>query len=188
MALNIDITQILHEISGGNRTRINQLIPLVYDELHHIAEKQLYNENQINTISPTALAHEAYLKLINQRNIHWNDRCHFFAIAAQSMRRIIIDYARFKKSQKRSGEKIMLTMAEENLVEEIPPDELLALDEALDRLKLLNERQFLVIEYWFFGGLTHQEIAGVLNISLPSVRRDWRLARAWLSRELNNAA
>lgn len=188
MAKNIEITQILHEISGGNRTRINQLIPLVYDELHNIAEKQLYNENKLSTISPTALAHEAYLKLINQHSVHWNDRCHFFAIAAQSMRRIIIDYARFKKSQKRSGEKVMLTMAEENLVQEIPPDELLALDEALDRLKSLNERQFRIIEYWFFGGLTHQEIAGVLNISLPSVRRDWRLAKAWLSRELNNAA
>ena len=182
---NADITEILQEVSAGNRTRINQLIPLVYGQLHNIAEKQLYNESKMNTINPTALAHEAYLKLMNKQNLQWNDRCHFFAIAAQSMRRIIIDYARFKKSQKRSAEKIPLTLAGEDLIQEFPPDEMLALDEALDRLKKLNERQFMVIEYWFFGGLTHQEIAEVLNISLPSVRRDWRLARAWLSRELN---
>ena len=120
---NADITEILQEVSAGNRTRINQLIPLVYGQLHNIAEKQLYNESKMNTINPTALAHEAYLKLMNQQNLQWNDRCHFFAIAAQSMRRIIIDYARFKKSQKRSAEKIPLTLAGEDLIQEFPPDE-----------------------------------------------------------------
>ncbi|MEJ2054708.1 MAG: sigma-70 family RNA polymerase sigma factor [Calditrichaceae bacterium] len=188
MGPNEEITRILQEISRGNRTRINQLIPMVYDELHNIAKKQMYGEKQLETINPTALAHEAYLKLVNQNDIHWNDRCHFFAIAARSMRRIIIDYARAKKSYKRGGNKITLVFAEEELIQEIPADEMLALDEALDRLGELNERQHKVIEYWFFGGLTHQEIAEVLGISVPSVRRDWRLARAWLSRELNSAA
>jgi RNA polymerase sigma factor (TIGR02999 family) len=182
------ITQILQEIAQGNRTRINQLIPLVYDELHGIAEKQMYGEHRLMTINPTALAHEAYLKLVNQQDVRWNDRCHFFAIAAQSMRRIIIDYARFKHAQKRGGEKITLTFADENLMQEIPADDLLALNEALERLGELNHRQYKVIEYWFFGGLTHDEIANVLNISVPSVRRDWRLARAWLSRELKSIA
>ncbi len=178
------VTQILHEVANGNRTRINQLIPVVYNELHQIAEKQMYGEKRLNTINPTALAHEAYLKLVNQQDFHWNDRCHFFAVAAQSMRRIIIDYARSGKAQKRNGQKITLAFAEENQVQEVPADEILALNEALEQLKAINLRQHQVIEYWFFGGLTHEEIAGLLDISIPSVRRDWRLARVWLSREL----
>lgn len=184
---NLQITQILHEVANGNRTRVNQLIPVVYDELRQIAEKQMYGESRLHTITPTALAHEAYLKLVNQQDFHWNDRCHFFAVAAQSMRRIIIDYARSRKARKRDGQKITLAFAEENLVLEVPADEILTLNEALEQLKAMNLRQHQVIEYWFFGGLTHEEIARVLDVSVPTVRRDWRLARAWLSRELKSS-
>lgn len=180
------ITQILHEVSQGNRTKINLLIPLVYDELHKAAEKQLFNDRMKYTLNATALAHEAYIKMVNQDSVRWNDRSHFFALSAQAMRRILIDYARSKKALKRGAEKITLTFNEEQVVQEVQADELLALHEALDRLSTLNNRQGQVIEYWFFGGLTHKEIADVLGVSVPSVRRDWRLARAWLSRELKN--
>ncbi len=178
------ITLLLQEISAGNRTKVNQLIPLLYDELYNLASRQLYGERAGHTLNPTALIHEAYFKLIHQEQAKVNDRYHFFALAAQAMRRISVDYARSKNSQKRGGEKIPLTFVKENIMQEIRSDDLLALDESLQRLRNLNERQSLVVEYWFFCGLTHEEIAEVLGISLPSVRRDWRLARAWLSREL----
>ena len=180
------VTKILQEVSQGNRTRINQLVPLVYDELYGMAQNQLYGERAAHTLNATALAHEAYLKMVDADQISWQDRCHFYALAAQSMRRILIDYARSRNAQKRSGEKITLTLVEDEISKEMPAEEILELHEALKKLSRLNERQGMVIEYWFFGGLTHQEIARVLNISVPSVRRDWRLARAWLSREMGD--
>ncbi|KAA3615377.1 MAG: RNA polymerase subunit sigma-70 [Calditrichaeota bacterium] len=178
------ITLLLRDVAAGNKTKVNELIPLVYDELYRLAERQLYSERAGHTLNPTALTHEAYLKLINQQQVDVNDRNHFYAVAAQAMRRILIDYARSKHSKKRGVEKIALTFVKENAVQEIPSEELLALDESLQRLSQHNERQGKVIEYWFFGGLKHHEIAETLGVSLPSVRRDWRLARAWLSREM----
>ncbi|RMI19784.1 MAG: sigma-70 family RNA polymerase sigma factor, partial [Calditrichaeota bacterium] len=161
------------------------LIPLVYDGLHQMAQRHLRRERRGHTLNATALVHEAYMKLVDQKRVNWQNRAHFFAIAAQSMRRILINYAHKRKAQKRGGGQVIVTFVEESMPRETRAEELIALDEALTRLSKMNERQGKVVEYWFFGGLTHEEIAEVLGVSLPTVRRDWRLARAWLTRELN---
>ncbi len=179
-----EITQLLCSLSDGNRQIVDSLLPLVYKELHQIAHVQLRNERRGHTLNATALVHEAYFKLVDQTRVSWQNRAHFFAIASQAMRRILINYAHQRKAEKRGGNKAFVTFIEENIPKDQNPDELIALDEALTRLEKLNDRQSKVIEYWFFVGLTHEEIAEVLNVSVPSVRRDWRLARAWLSREL----
>jgi len=180
-----NITQLLEELTGGNNAVVNSLMPLVYDELHQVAHMQLRKERRNHTLNATALVHEAYFKLVDQTRVNWQNRAHFFAIASQAMRRILINYAHQRNAQKRGGQNVVVTFVDDNVMRESKPDELLALDEALDRLKLISERQSKIIEYWFFVGLTHEEIAEVLGISVPTVRRDWRLARAWLSRELN---
>ncbi len=179
------ITRMLGELSSGNREVVDKLIPLVYEGLHRIARRQLRNERSGHTLNATALVHEAYLKLVDQNRVKWQNRAHFFAIAAQSMRRILINYAHKRKAQKRGGDQVIVTFVEESALRETRAEELIALDEALTRLSKMNERQSKVVECWFFGGLTHKEIAEVLDVSLPTVRRDWRLARAWLTRELN---
>ena len=178
------ITRMLGELSSGNRDVLDDLIPLVYKNLHRIARRQLGRERQGHTLNATALVHEAYLKLVDQNRVNWRNRAHFFAIAAQSMRRILINYAHERKAQKRGGDQVIVTFVEESVPRETRAEELIALDEALTRLAKMNERQSKVVECWFFGGLTHEEIAEVLGVSLPTVRRDWRLARAWLIREL----
>ena len=159
-----NITQLLAELTGGNNAAVDALMPLVYDELHQVAHMHLRKERRNHTLNATALVHEAYFKLVDQTKVNWQNRAHFFAIASQAMRRILINYALQRKAQKRGGDDVKITF--------------------VDRLKLINERQSKIIEYWFFVGLTHEEIAEVLGISVPTVRRDWRLARAWLSREL----
>ncbi|MGA8264967.1 MAG: sigma-70 family RNA polymerase sigma factor [Ignavibacteriaceae bacterium] len=179
-----NITQLLAELTGGNNAAVDALMPLVYDELHQVAHMHLRKERRNHTLNATALVHEAYFKLVDQTKVNWQNRAHFFAIASQAMRRILINYALQRKAQKRGGDDVKITFVDENVMRESKPEELLALDEALNRLKLINERQSKIIEYWFFVGLTHEEIAEVLGISVPTVRRDWRLARAWLSREL----
>jgi RNA polymerase sigma factor (TIGR02999 family) len=179
-----NITQLLAELTGGNNAAVDALMPLVYDELHQVAHMHLRKERRNHTLNATALVHEAYFKLVDQTKVNWQNRAHFFAIASQAMRRILINYALQRKAQKRGGDDVKITFVDENVMRESQPEELLALDEALNRLKLINERQSKIIEYWFFVGLTHEEIAEVLGISVPTVRRDWRLARAWLSREL----
>lgn len=179
-----EFTILLQELSGGSRTVVDEMLPLVYDELYQLAHRKLVRERKGHTLNATALVHEAYIKLVDQTRVSWQNRAHFVAIAAQAMRRILINYAQQRKAQKRGGGEVMVTFIEENVAREARPEELLALDEALIRLYKMNDRQGKVVEYWFFGGLTHEEIAEVLNVSLPTVRRDWRLARAWLSKEL----
>lgn len=180
-----NITRLLEELTGGNRTVVDSLMPLVYKELHQVAHMQLRKERKDHTLNATALVHEAYFKLVDQKRVNWQNRAHFFAIASQAMRRILINYAYRHKAQKRGGENVLVTFVDERIERETRPEELIALDEALKELGKINERQSKIIEYWFFVGLTHEEISEVLNISVPTVRRDWRLARAWLSRELN---
>jgi RNA polymerase sigma factor (TIGR02999 family) len=177
-------TRLLGEMSGGNRTIVDELMPVVYDELHNMARLKLLGERKGHTLNATALVNEAYLKLVDQTRVNWQNRAHFLAIASQAMRRILINYAQSRKAQKRGGGELVVTFVEEAVPREARSEELIALDEALSRLSKLNERQGKVVEYWFFGGLSHEEIAEVLEISLPTVRRDWRLARAWLTREL----
>ncbi len=162
-------------------------MPLVYNELHQVAHMHLRKERSDHTLNATALVHEAYFKLVDQTRVNWQNRAHFFAIASQAMRRILINYAYQHKAQKRGGEKVLVTFVDDKFERETKSEELIALDEALNQLQKINERQSKIIEYWFFVGLNHEEISEVLNVSIPTVRRDWRLARAWLSRELNRS-
>ena len=181
-----EITQLLLDLNGGNRAAVDLLVPLVYEELQVLARRQLRGERSAHTLNTTALVHEAYLKLVDQQRVSWQNRAHFFAIAAQAMRRILINYAKNRAAEKRGGGQPLVTFDERSVVREARAEELVALDEALAELTKLSERQSKVVEYQFFGGLTHEEIAEVLGVSVPTVRRDWRLARAWLSRQLKN--
>lgn len=179
-----EITQLLLDLSHDDKAVVNKLMPLVYDKLRELAQRQLLRERANHTLNGTDLAHEAYLKLVDQNRVTWQNRAHFFAIAAQAMRRILINYANKKKAGKRGGGEFIVTFNEKSMLRETRAEELLFLDESLDELATLNQRQSKVVEYRFFGGLSHKEIAQVMNVSIPTVRRDWRLARAWLSKEL----
>ena len=179
-----DVTRLLGELTGGNAVVVNALMPLIYDELHRLAENQIQRERPDHTLGATALLHEAYLKLVDQRRVTWQNRAHFLGVAAQAMRRILINYAQQRKAQKRGGDFIATTFDDDLAPHLSRADELLNLDEALARLQTMNARQAAVVEYQFFGGLTQEEIAEVLGVSVATVGRDWRLARAWLSREL----
>jgi RNA polymerase sigma factor (TIGR02999 family) len=179
-----EITQLLMDISGGNRAAVDLLVSLIYEELQVLARRQLRGERASHTLNTTALVHEAYLKLVDQQRVGWQNRAHFFAIAAQAMRRILINHAKSRSAEKRGGGQPLATFDERSVMPEARAEELVALDEALAELTKLNARQSQVVEYHFFGGLTYEEIAEVLAVSVPTVRRDWRLARAWLSRQL----
>jgi RNA polymerase sigma factor (TIGR02999 family) len=180
-----DITEMLADLTGGNREAVNALLPLVYDELRAVADNQLRLERKDHTLNATALVHEAYFKLVDQSRVTWQNRAHFLGVAARAMRRILVNYAVARRAQKRGGELIATTYDDELVPRASAADEVVALDEALERLQQLNERQAAVVEYRFFGGLTQEEIAEVLGVSVPTVKRDWRMARAWLSHELS---
>ncbi|MCB0283165.1 MAG: sigma-70 family RNA polymerase sigma factor [Calditrichae bacterium] len=175
---------MLNQITEGQADVVDQLLPVVYDDLQKMAHNQLRRERADHTLNTTALVHEAYLKLVDQKNTNWKNRAHFFAICAQAMRRILINYAKSRLAEKRGSGEILATFNEDIFIRETRAEEMLILDEALDRLTQLNERQSKVVELRFFAGLTQEEIAEVLNVSVPTVRLDWRLARAWLSREI----
>jgi RNA polymerase sigma factor (TIGR02999 family) len=178
------VTALLAELSGSNRTVVGALMPLVYDELRRLAQRQLRGQRAGHTLNTTALVHEAYLKLVNQQEATWQNRAHFLSVAALAMRQILINYAHRRRAQKRGGGQALATFDEALMGSSPRADALIALDEALDRLNTIHERQSQVVTYRFFGGLTHEEIAEVLGVSVPTVRRDWRIARAWLTREL----
>jgi RNA polymerase sigma factor (TIGR02999 family) len=161
-------------------------MPAVYEHLKLVAHRQLRGERDGHTLNTTALVHEAYLKLVGQSEASWQNRVHFMAVAAQAMRRILVDYARARLAEKRGGGIAAITLNEELHGEYSRPEELVMLDEALVRLKVLDERQAAVVEYHFFGGLTYAEIAGLLGTSEPTVQRDWRAARAWLGTQLRS--
>jgi len=162
--------------------------PAVYGELRDLAHHHLFGEAHNATLNTTALVHEAYLKLEKQLDEGQVTRQQFFGMASQAMRRILIDFARSRLREKRGGGQIMLTHKDDQLVLETTPEQLVALHEAMEKLSNLNARQSQVIEFWFFAGFKQEEIARILDISLASVRRDWRLGRAWLSRELKRKA
>ncbi len=180
-----EITQMLRECSGGKREALDKLMPLVYTELHRQAARYLRRESQGHTLQTTALIHETYLKLIDQRDVEWQNRAHFFAIAAQAMRRIMVDYARTKRREKRGGgdEKLSLEAAMSVAVDESSVD-LIALDEALTRLAEIDLQQARVVELRYFSGLSLEETAEALHISRATAAREWNVARAWLRREL----
>ncbi|HRH41909.1 MAG TPA: sigma-70 family RNA polymerase sigma factor [Pyrinomonadaceae bacterium] len=179
------ITVLLREWSEGNPEALDELLPLVYSELHKQAKRYLRRERQDHTLQTTALIHEAYLKLIDQRNVEWESRTHFFAISAQMMRRILVDHARSKHREKRGGNDVKISLEEMGFVvsNEINVD-LLALDEALKRLEEIDKQQTRVVELRYFSGLSLEETAEALHISRATAARDWAIAKSWLHREL----
>lgn len=181
------ITRLLAEASGGNIEALNRLFPLVYDELRNLARSRLQSERAGHTLNTTALVHEAYMKLVDQTRVDWQNRAHFYAVASQAMRRILINYAHARKAAKRGGGAAHVPLEDAVVFTEDQVEELLALDQALDRLKEFNQRGADVVVYRFFGGLTYDEIAEVLDTSPVTARRAWTTAKSWLRRELAEA-
>ena len=179
------VTQLLMELSGGNRAAVDELIPLVYQELKRIAGGQLRNERPGHTLQATGLVHEAYMKLVDQRAVSWQNRAHFFGVAAQVMRRILLDYAKSKHRDKRGGKLHHTSLDEGLVVSEDRTSDLVLIDAALTRLEQLDARQAKVVELRFFGGLSVEETAEAMGISTPTVKREWAMAKAWLYQELS---
>lgn len=181
------VTQLLQQLSAGSDAAADQLIPLIYAELHDIAERQMRRERGDHTLQPTALVHEAFLRLVGNHDANWQNRQHFLGVAAQAMRRILVDHARRQKAQKRGGggEKIELDEALMGGADDPTSIDLEALDQALTRLTELDPRQARIVELRFFGGLSVEETAEVVGISPATVKRDWQFAKAWLKRELS---
>ncbi len=179
-----DITQLLQAIGDGDAGAGAQLMPVVYDELRQLAHRQLRRERTDHTLNTTALVHEAYLKLVQQDAAGWRNRGHFFGIAVQAMRRILVDYARRRIADKRGGGLAPVSLDEATIKVEERAVELIALDEALTRLAGFDERAAKLVECRFFGGLSIDETADALGVSPATVKRDWAAARAWLYREL----
>jgi RNA polymerase sigma-70 factor (ECF subfamily) len=184
MASQKDVTQLLAAWSGGDKGALDQLMPLVYDELRRLADSYLRRERNDHTLQPTALVHEAYMRLVNEHSMTWQSRAHFFGVAAQMMRYLLVNHARDRTREKRGGKRRKLSLDDAvNLFEDREMD-LLALDDALTTLAKLDEQQSRIIELRFFGGLTIEETAEVLNVSLSTIKREWNMAKSWLYQEL----
>lgn len=180
-----EVTKILHDWSGGDREAPERLMPFVYDELRRLARAFLVRERGGHTLQPTALVHEAYVRLVDQTRVSWQNRAHFYGIASSMMRRVLIDHARAHITDKRGGAAIRLSLDDVQVPVEQRAASLVALDEALGRLAQLDERKSRIVEMRFFGGLSDEEIAEVLGVSTRTVLRDWKTARLWLYRELS---
>jgi len=181
---NLDITGILKRASRGDDSAVKELMPLVYDELRALAESYLQQERPDHTLQATALVHEAYIRLIRQEHVEWQSRAHFFGVAAQAIRRILVDHARGHERAKRGGGRRRVRLDEDVAPVKRRDLDLLALDEAMKRLADFHQRAARVVELRFFGGLSREEVGEFLGVSLRTVGDDWRLARAWLRREL----
>lgn len=181
-----EATQLLHALGSQDSTAAERLFALVYDELRAVAHKYFKHQRLDHTLQPTALVNEAFLKLIDQSNLEWQNRAHFLAVAAKAMRQILIDHARERQALKRGGEFCRVTMAEGQTPVTEPDPEILDLEECLQRLAAIDPRQSRVVELRFFGGLTVEEVAHVLGVSKATVEAEWRMARAWIRRELSN--
>ncbi|MCL2641809.1 MAG: sigma-70 family RNA polymerase sigma factor [Phycisphaerales bacterium] len=181
-----DVTQALKQIKQGDGNAANKLLPLVYEEIRAIARHYLAHERADHTLQPTALIHEAYMKLVDHNRVDWQGRGHFFAVAALAMRRILTDHARKHLSEKRGGGRTRVELNENVALSPQKNEDVLALDEALEKLAKLSPRQAKVVELRFFAGLSVKEVANILNISKRTVEGDWTFARAWLSRELRS--
>lgn len=180
----LPITELLLEWSEGNPAALEQMTPLVYGELHRLAHRHMNRERAGHTLQTSALVNEAFMRLVDQRSVKWNNRAHFFAIAAQMMRRILVDYARSHLYAKRGAGAIHVSLDHAQLVSNEPAAEVTALDEALSKLESIDPQQARVVELKFFGGLTIKETAEVMKISVDMVKREWSTARAWLYREM----
>ena len=180
-----ELTQLLIACSSGSQDAYDQLYPLVYEELRRLAHRYMSRERKGHTLQTTAVVHEAYLRLIDQRHVQWQNRAHFFAVAAQMMRRILITHAQSHAYAKRGGGAFKVSLDEAAVLSQERAGELLALDEALKGLTAIDPRRSQVVELRFFGGLSNDEIAKVLKVSPNTVTRDWNVAKAWLYREMN---
>jgi len=179
-----DVTHLLEELRDGNEDAVARLVPLLYSELRRMAASYLSRERRDHTLQPTAVVHEAYLRLVDQKNVHWQNRQHFFGVAAQAMRRVLVDHARSHQSLKRGGAQGKVPLESAMVCATDRSAELVAIDEALSRLATFDPQQARIIELRFFGGLTVEETAQVLGISPATVKRGWNVAKAWLTREL----
>lgn len=173
-------TQLLLAWTAGDRRALDQMLPIVYDELHRLATGYLAHERPDHTLQPTALVHEAFLRLINQREVDWRNRAHFLGVAAGLMRRILVNHARDRSAEKRGGAQERVSLSLIDTPSEEPDVDLIALEEALERLTALDERKAKVVELRFYGGLKTDEVAEVLRVSRATVEREWSFARAWL--------
>lgn len=180
-----DITQLLRDWGRGEKSALDRLMPVVYSELRRIARNFMRRQNPGHTLQTTALVNEAFLNLVDSSRVNWQSRTHFFAIAAQLMRRVLVDAARRKNSRKRGGDHLRVTLDNGADIAPESNTDLVALDEALTRLFELNPRHGRIVELKYFGGLTEEQISHMLNISERTVRRDWTLAKSWLFRELS---
>lgn len=183
-----DVTALLDDLQAGDPAAVDAILPLVYDELQDLARRQLRGERSGHTLDTAALVHEAYLKLVRQDRVDWQGRAHFLGVAALAMRRVLVNYAKRRRAEKRGGGDVAVTYQDGEVGREAGTEDLIALDQALGGLEARSPRQAKVVEMWFFGGLTHAEIAEALGVSEPTVRRDWRVARAFLSRALRDEA
>ena len=185
-----DVTRLLARWSGGDHAALDELLPLVYGELHRLAAAHLRRERHNHTLQSTALVHEAFLRLVNQQDVQWQNRAHFFAIAARTIRRILVDYARAEHAQKRGSGAVKLELDEAMAAPQAAAAavDLLGLNDALDRLTALDERQGRIVELRFFAGLSIEETGEALRLSAASVKREWQTARAWLYREMTGGA
>lgn len=181
-----EVTQLLIELRAGKREAEEKLIPLVYAELRRLAAHYLRAERADHTLQPTALVHEAYIRLTNVREVDWQSRSHFFATAAMVMRRILVDHARAQQADRREALHNAVSLEDALVVSPTRSSELIALDEALSRLTQIDPRRGKIVELRFFGGLSEEEAGMVLGISARTVKRDWRIAKAWLYDELNS--
>lgn len=182
-----DVTRLLQNASEGDEAALNEVLPLVYDQLHGLANGYLQQEKVGHTLQPTALVNEAYLKLIDQKRTRWESRNHFLAIAAISMRRILVNHAKSKSRQKRGGHRDREVLSDSIVLGKEPDINLVALDEALRALARIDTRKVRIVEMRFFAGLTVEETAEALSVSEATVKRDWEFARTWLMREINKS-
>lgn len=183
-----NVTRLLVQWNKGDPGALEALVPLVYDELRRLARHYLKQEKQNHTLSSTALVHEAYLRLVSQKEVTWQNRAHFFGVASQMMRRILVDHARHHAYAKRGGGAMTLALDDAVATPQRKEIDLVALDDALDSLAKLDERQSRMVELRFFGGLSIEETSEVLGISAPTVKREWASARAWLYREISRGS
>lgn len=187
MKKTAEVTQLLLAWSHGDAAAFEELLPLVYGELRQIAERYLRRERVGHTLQATALVHEAYLKLVNQQQVEWQNRAHFYGIAAHAMRRILIDHARSRQAEKRGSGEAQLSLDENLTVADERHRELIALDDALTALAAFDSQKSRIVELRYFGGLSIEETAEVLGIGTATVIRQWRLAKAWLHTEINGS-
>ena len=179
-----NVTQLLIELSDGNRASVDLLLPLIYDELRRLADNYMRRERPCHTLQATALTHEAYLRLIDQSRVTWRNRAHFFGVAAQIMRRLLVDYARKRNAEKRGADFQRLTLDENVEMAVERGREIVALSSALETLAAIDEQKARIVELRYFGGLTVEETAEVMNVTPITVKRHWRMARAWLQSQL----